>query len=63
MGRRIDGRNARSRGRKGLEAIRARREAKRLELWRQLVRGECLKRAAFNVGISYSTAKVFRREA
>lgn len=63
MGRMIDRRNARARGRRGLEAIRERREAKKIELWRQIVRGEPLKRAAFNVGISYSTAKIFRREA
>lgn len=48
---------------KGRAARDARLWDKRVLLWRQLVRGEPLKRAAWNVGVSYTTAKRYRREA
>lgn len=54
---------ARIRGQKGRESYARRREAQKIALWREIVRGECLKRAAHKVGISYTTAKVYRREA
>ena len=54
---------ARIRGAKGRESYARKREANKIALWRALVRGECLKRAAHVVGISYTTAKQYRREA
>ncbi len=51
------------RGRKGRESYARKREATKVALWREIVRGECLKRAAHNVGISYGTAKRYRKEA
>ena len=56
-------RQARKRGALGLATIRTEREERKIALWRQLAKGECLKRAAFKVGISYTTARVYRREA
>jgi molybdenum-dependent DNA-binding transcriptional regulator ModE len=56
-------RQARARGKLGLDIIREKREERKIALWRQMARGECLKRAAHNVGISYTTAKQYRREA
>ncbi len=54
---------ARARGQKGRETYARRREQQKIALWREIVRGECLKRAAFKVGISYTTARQYRREA
>ena len=51
------------RGAKGRETYARKRHERKIALYREIVRGECLKRAAFNVGISYSTAKLYRREA
>jgi molybdenum-dependent DNA-binding transcriptional regulator ModE len=51
------------RGERGRESYRLKREQRMVALWRQLARGECLKRAAFNVGISYTTAKRYRKMA
>jgi FixJ family two-component response regulator len=59
----INSHNAAELGARGRRSREQRREARKVELWRELVRGECLKRAAYKVGISYSTAKVYRREA
>lgn len=56
-------RQARKRGALGLAVIRSQREERKIALWRQIARGECLKRAAHNIGISYTTARVYRREA
>ena len=42
-------------------AIRVRQRLRKELLRRELARGECLKRAAFNVGISYGTAKAYLR--
>jgi len=55
--------HARRRGALGLAVIRDKREDRKIALWRQLAKGECLKRAAFAVGISYTTAKRYRAEA
>jgi hypothetical protein len=54
---------ARTRGQKGRESYARKREAKKIALWRALARGECLKRAAHQVGISYGTARQYRSEA
>jgi molybdenum-dependent DNA-binding transcriptional regulator ModE len=54
---------ARIRGQKGRESYARKREAKKIALWREIVRGEPLKRAAHNVGISYTTARQYRSEA
>ena len=50
-------------GAKGRESYARKREAKKIALWREIVRGEPLKIAAFKVGISYGTACRYRREA
>jgi hypothetical protein len=46
-----------------MQAIRSKREKRKTALRVQLAQGECLKRAAWNVGISYATAKRYRAEA
>ncbi len=51
------------RGAKGRESYARKREQKMIALWRRLVKGEPLKVAAYHVGISYGTAKRYRREA
>lgn len=54
---------AAERGAKGRESYARKREQKMIALWRRLAKGEPLKVAAWNVGISYTTARVYRKMA
>lgn len=50
----------RERGHLGNEAMRRQAAVRAAELRRLLTEGECLKRAAFRVGVSYRTARRYR---
>lgn len=55
--------NASYLGARGRESYARKREAKKIALWRCIVQGQPLKVAAYTVGISYGTARRYRKEA